>query len=198
MELIFATNNKNKIREIKAVLNHAFQLITLAEAGIDKELEEPHFTLEANALEKAKTVQVLTGKSCFSEDTGLEVASLANEPGVFSARYAGPERNDVANMNLLLTKLKGSRDRSARFRTIICLLLEGETHYFEGICNGRIAEARSGSDGFGYDPVFIPDGASETFAEMGMEEKSRFSHRKKALGELVTFLNQFELKRNIE
>ena len=189
MKIIFATNNQHKIAEIKAALPKHFSIITLAEAGIDIDIPEPYETLQENAAEKARTIFNLTHTNCFSEDTGLEVYALNNEPGVHSARYAGEERSFEKNINKLLLKLKDVKDKSARFRTVICLLLDKEEFFFEGICEGRIIDERNGKNGFGYDAVFIPDGAIKTFAEMTMIEKNEFSHRKKAADLLVTFLN---------
>jgi len=189
MKLIFATNNRHKADELKHALPAHFSVMTLADAGIGIDIPEPHDTLEANAAEKARTIYGLTGTDCFSEDTGLEVAALNNEPGVHSARYAGPGRSSEANMQLLLERLHG-KDRQARFRTVICLIVKGEEHFFEGICTGRIATEPEGGSGFGYDPVFIPDGSAHSFATMTTEEKNRFSHRRKAADMLVTFLNQ--------
>lgn len=188
--IIFATNNANKVKEVQAVLPATLQVQTLRDAGIDIDIPEPHDTLEANALEKARVIHQMTGKDCFSEDTGLEVAALNGEPGVRSARYAGEVKSDAANMTLLLHKLEGSENRQARFRTVIALILDGKEHLFEGICEGRIIAAPKGSEGFGYDPIFVPNGSENTFAEMGMAEKNKFSHRKKAVAQLVTFLKQ--------
>jgi len=189
MKLIFATNNRNKVEEIRAALPHTISIQSLSEAGIHIDIPEPHATLEENALEKAKTIYELTGSSCFSEDTGLEVFALNNEPGVKSARYAGEEANSETNIEKLLSRLKGKTDLRARFRTVICLVLNGAEHYFEGVCNGRVLEERRGKGGFGYDPVFVPDGEKRSFAEMTIDEKNAFSHRKKALDKLVVFLN---------
>lgn len=188
--MIFATNNTNKVKEVQAVLPATLQVQTLKEAGIDIDIPEPHDTLEANALEKARVIHQMTGQDCFSEDTGLEVEALGGEPGVRSARYAGEAKSDAANMALLLHKLEGSENRQARFRTVVALIVNGTEHLFEGICAGRIIAAPRGSEGFGYDPVFVPDGSDSTFAEMGMVEKNKFSHRKKAVAQLVTFLKQ--------
>ncbi|RYY90289.1 MAG: RdgB/HAM1 family non-canonical purine NTP pyrophosphatase [Chitinophagaceae bacterium] len=189
MELIFATNNAHKVDELRAVLPEGFAIRSLREAGIDQDIPEPHDTLEANAREKAGVIHRLTGGDCFSEDTGLEVSALGGAPGVKSARYAGEDRSPAANTEKLLRELQGHPDRSARFRTIICLCLEGTYHEFEGICTGTISESPSGSGGFGYDPVFIPDGGDgRPFAEMTLAEKGRFSHRRKALDKLVAFL----------
>ncbi len=187
--LIFATNNKNKVEEIRAVLQDRFQVITLKEAGIDIDIPEPHQTLEENATEKSTTIHKLTGKDCFSEDTGLEVSALNNEPGVRSARYAGDEHDFKKNTEKLLQNLVGIEKREARFRTVISLILDGREHQFEGICEGTITQEQTGNKGFGYDPVFIPHGANKTFAEMDMEEKNIYSHRKKATAKLIDFLN---------
>jgi len=189
--LIFATNNQHKVDEIRTVLKNSFTIITLKEAGIDIDIPEPHDTLEANATEKAQTIHQLTGKDCFSEDTGLEVAALNGEPGVKSARYAGEGRDFQQNIDKLLENLKDKTNRKARFRTIISLIMDKQEHVFEGICEGRIVDDQQGNKGFGYDPVFMPDGADKTFAEMTMEEKNAFSHRRKATDQLIAFLNHY-------
>ncbi|MGB4844959.1 MAG: RdgB/HAM1 family non-canonical purine NTP pyrophosphatase [Ferruginibacter sp.] len=188
--LIFATNNQNKVNEVRAVLGDIFNLITLKEAGIDIDIPEPHDTLEANATEKSKTIFTLTNKNCFSEDTGLEVDALNGEPGVKSARYAGEERSFDDNIDKLLANLSAIQNKTARFRTVISLILDGREYFFEGICPGKIIPERKGKNGFGYDPVFVPDGSDKTFAEMNMEEKNKFSHRKKAMQKLIDFLNK--------
>lgn len=187
--LIFATNNQHKADEIRAVLGENFNIITLKEAGINIDIPEPHDTLEANASEKSKTIFLLTNKDCFSEDTGLEVEAIKGEPGVKSARYAGTNRSFDENIEKLLINLSSTANRNARFRTIISLLINGNEYLFEGICKGKITLNRKGENGFGYDPVFIPDGSDKTFAEMDMTEKNKFSHRKKALQKLIEFLN---------
>ena len=189
MRLIFATNNKHKAEEIRSVVGKNLEIITLAEAGINIDIPEPYETLEDNASGKSKTIFELTGSNCFSEDTGLEVAALSGEPGVKSARYAGDSRSFDANIEKLLLNLSDKTDRSARFRTVISLLIEGKETLFEGICNGQIIQEKIGSYGFGYDPVFIPAGSTRTFGEMGMDEKNQFSHRKIAAEKLVAFLN---------
>jgi XTP/dITP diphosphohydrolase len=194
MKLIFATNNQHKVDEIRHAINSSFELLTLKEAGIDIDIPEPFDTLEANATEKSRTIYQLTNTNCFSEDTGLEVAVLNGEPGVKSARYAGDGRSFDKNIDKLLDNLEGKTDMSARFRTIISLILNGEETRFEGICKGKIIPERRGSNGFGYDPVFIPDGSDKTFAEMELKEKDRFSHRAKATEKLVAFLNTLEPK----
>jgi XTP/dITP diphosphohydrolase len=189
MKLIFATNNQHKVDEIRAVLQKGPEIITLKEAGIDIEIPEPYDTLEGNASGKSKTIFEMTGTDCFSEDTGLEVYALKGEPGVKSARYAGDNRSFDANIDKLLVNLAGKTDRKARFRTVISLLLKGKEYLFEGICEGTILAERKGMNGFGYDPVFIPEGSGKTFAEMDMSEKNQYSHRKKATEKLVAFLN---------
>ncbi len=188
--IIFATNNLNKVNEIRAVLKSKFNIITLKEAGIEIDIPEPHDTLEANAAEKSSTIFRLTKKNCFSEDTGLEVAALNGEPGVKSARYAGEGRSFDANIDKLLSKLETKSDKAARFRTVISLILDGKEYQFEGICAGKIISERRGGNGFGYDPIFIPDGSEKTFAEMEMGEKNKFSHRKKAMEKLINFLTK--------
>jgi len=187
--IIFATNNEHKIKEIQSLVGSDFTIITLQEAGIDIDIPEPHDTLQENAYEKAITIENITKKNCFSEDTGLEIEALNGEPGVKSARYAGGDRNFQANIDKVLEKLNGTTHRKAQFRTVICLLWNKEVFYFEGICKGTIAETMHGDKGFGYDPIFIPDGASKSFAEMTMEEKNIFSHRQKAVSQLFTFLH---------
>ncbi len=186
--LIFATNNQHKADEIRAVLGENFNIITLKEAGFNIDIPEPHDTLEANASEKSKTIFLLTNKDCFSEDTGLEVDALKGEPGVKSARYAGTNRSFDENIEKLLINLSSTTNRNAKFRTIISLLINGNEYLFEGICKGKITLKRKGENGFGYDPVFIPDGSNKTFAEMEITEKNKFSHRKKALQKLINFL----------
>lgn len=188
-DLIFATNNQHKVDEVRHVIGDRFSIITLKEAGIDIDIPEPHDTLEENATEKSMTVYRLTGKDCFSEDTGLETEALNGEPGVKSARYAGDGRNFQANIDKLLQELNGQPNRKARFRAVISLILSGKEYRFEGICEGRITEEQKGREGFGYDPVFVPDGSSLTFAEMGMEEKNTYNHRQKAMTKMIQFLN---------
>jgi XTP/dITP diphosphohydrolase len=189
LKLIFATNNQHKADEIRAVLKGPVELVTLREAGIDIDIPEPYDTLEENARTKSVTIFKMTGTDCFSEDTGLEVDALGGEPGVKSARYAGEGRSFDANIDKLLSQLSGITDRKARFRTVISLLINGKETLFEGVCEGRIIEEKRGNNGFGYDPVFIPDGADRSFAEMDMAGKNQFSHRKKATQKLVAFLN---------
>ncbi|MEO8405743.1 MAG: RdgB/HAM1 family non-canonical purine NTP pyrophosphatase [Chitinophagaceae bacterium] len=196
MKLIFATNNQHKIEEGRHIIGDKFELLTLKDAGIDIDIPEPHDTLEANATEKSQTIYKITGLGCFSEDTGLEVDALNGEPGVKSARYAGETKSFDKNIDKLLTNLQGKENRSARFRTIISLILDGKETLFEGICNGRIIEDRRGGDGFGYDPVFVPDGFDRTFAEMSLAEKDSISHRAKAMEKLVAFLSKWSHGQN--
>jgi XTP/dITP diphosphohydrolase len=186
--LIFATNNRNKVAEIQSLVGPNFTIIPLKEVGIDIDIPEPHDQLEANALEKAMTIFNMTQQNCFSEDTGLEILALDGAPGVKSARYAGENSNPQANIDLVLSKMTGVENRTAQFRTVICLIWENQTYYFEGICKGQILNNMQGENGFGYDPIFVPDGASKSFANMTMEEKNQFSHRKKAVTQLFEFL----------
>ncbi len=192
MKLIFATNNQHKIEEIRAVIGQQFELLTLKEAGIDINIPEPHATLEDNATEKSTVIYQLTGINCFSEDTGLEVKALNGEPGVKSARYAGDDRSFEKNIDKLLHNLRSHQDWSARFRTVISLIIDGKETLFEGICPGTIVPERKGNQGFGYDPVFVPSGSNKTFAEMSLEEKTQHSHRAKAVEKLVAFLNNLK------
>lgn len=189
MKLIFASNNQHKVDEVRSALPDEFEIITLKEAGIDIDIPEPYDKLEENASCKSRTIYDMTGTNCFSEDTGLEVKALDGEPGVKSARYAGDGRSFDANIEKLLINLAGKPDRAARFRAVISLLIEGRETLFEGICEGRIIEEKRGKQGFGYDPVFIPAGSVKTFGEMSLEEKTRYSHRARAIEKLVAFLN---------
>jgi XTP/dITP diphosphohydrolase len=190
MTLVFATNNENKVKEIRSVLGDSFSIITLQEAGIDIDIPEPHDTLEANATEKSDTIYRMTDKDCFSEDSGLEVDALDGAPGVLSARYAGEQKQPEDNISKVLREMDGQENRQAQFRTVISLILDGSEHQFEGICRGTLLTAKKGGKGFGYDPIFVPDGASRTFAEMDMAEKNQYSHRAKAFHKLVAFLKE--------
>ncbi len=188
--LIFATNNRNKVAEIQSLVGANFTIIPLKEAGIEIDIPEPHDQLEANAHEKAVTIFNLTDQNCFSEDTGLEIVALNGAPGVKSARYAGENSNAQANIDLVLSKMAGIENRTAQFRTVICLIWENQTYYFEGVCKGQILSNMQGENGFGYDPIFVPDGATKSFANMTMDEKNTFSHRKKAVMQLFDFLEK--------
>jgi XTP/dITP diphosphohydrolase len=190
MKLIFATNNQHKIEEMQAAIGSKIELVSLKQAGIDVEIPEPFDTLEENATAKSKFIYELTGKNCFSEDTGLEVESLNGEPGVKSARYAGENRSFEENIQKLLSKLEGVSNRKARFRAVISLVIGGKENQFEGICEGKIIDYKRGNQGFGYDPVFIPEGSDKTFAEMEVGEKNKFNHRRKAADKLVAFLDK--------
>jgi XTP/dITP diphosphohydrolase len=193
MKLIFASNNQHKIEELKAFAgketdSDRIEIVSLKDAGIDVDIPEPHDTLEENASEKSWTIYKLTGNDCFSEDTGLEIEALNGEPGVKSARYAGDNRSFKDNIEKVLIKLANQPNRNARFRAVISLIIDGNETQFEGICNGKIIDAPQGTEGFGYDPIFIPDGSKQSFAEMSIEEKNRFNHRAKAAAKLVAFL----------
>ena len=196
--LIFATNNINKVAEIRSLLNNTVKILSLEEAGINIDIPEPFDTIEENAIEKSRVIYELKKIDCFAEDTGLEVKALNGEPGVRSARYAGDEKSFVhkdssgeKNIDKLLYKLKNITDRSAQFKTVICLTVNGKHDIFEGLCKGTIIAERRGTNGFGYDSVFIPDGSKKTFAEMDLWEKNIFSHRKKATEKLISHLNAF-------
>jgi len=193
LTLLFASNNQHKAGEIRSVLGDQFRIQTLKEAGIDIDIPEPHATLEANAREKSMRIFEIAGVDCFSEDSGLEVGALGGEPGVRSARYA--EGTPFAdNTERLLAEMQQAVNRTARFRTVISLIYKGEEHIFEGVCEGSIAESPAGENGFGYDPVFIPAGSDRTFAQMTMEEKNGFSHRKKATALLVDYLQNLHVQ----
>ncbi len=186
--LIFATNNAHKLGEVQALLGDAFELVTLRECGIKEDIPETADTLEGNALQKARYVYEKTGMDCFADDTGLEVDALGGAPGVHSARYATDGHDFAANNRLLLKNLEGITDRTARFRTVIALILDGVEYSFEGRVEGTIATAESGSEGFGYDPLFVPSGEIITFAQMSAEAKNAISHRGRAVAKLVNFL----------
>ena len=190
MEICFATNNENKVKEVQQMLPDTIQLKTLAQIGCTEELPETQDTLEGNSKQKAAYVFEHFQINCFADDTGLEVYALNNEPGVYSARYAGPQRNNLNNIELLLKNLKGKTDRRARFRTSITLVLDEEYFQFDGIVEGTIIEEMRGANGFGYDPVFVPEGSDKTFAEMSAEEKNKISHRGRAIAKLVAYLSE--------
>ncbi|WP_291913005.1 RdgB/HAM1 family non-canonical purine NTP pyrophosphatase [Chitinophaga sp. CB10] len=192
MKLIFATNNENKVREFKSLVGDQFEIVTLLQAGIDVDIPEPHDTLEANAREKSVTIHRMTGANSFGEDTGLEIAALNGAPGVLSARYAGEHKSTNDNIRRVLEEMEGKADRSAQFRTVISLILNNKEYQFEGVCKGRITTEVKGSKGFGYDPIFIPDGADKVFAEMELSEKNQYSHRAKAFQKFVAFLKDLQ------
>ncbi|MBS0026547.1 RdgB/HAM1 family non-canonical purine NTP pyrophosphatase [Chitinophaga sp. 22321] len=190
MKLIFATNNQNKVKEFRSLLGDQFEIVTLQEAGIDIDIPEPHDTLEANATEKSTTIHRMTGENCFAEDTGLEINALNGAPGVLSARYAGEQKEAADNIVKVLKELTGKTDRSAQFRTVISLILEGKEYQFEGVSKGQITNAATGGKGFGYDPIFVPEGTTRSFAEMELTEKNKYSHRARAFEKFVAFLKQ--------
>lgn len=188
-ELIFATNNLHKLTEIQSIIGNNFILKSLRQIGCTDDIPETAPTLEGNALLKARYVFDRYGKNCFADDTGLEIDALDGRPGVFSARYATDGHDFEANIDKVLEELAAKENRNARFRTVIALILDGSVHYFEGIVNGTIIAERKGIKGFGYDPVFLPDGYDLTFAEMPLDEKNLISHRARAVNKLVSFLN---------
>ena len=190
MKIIFATNNAHKLSEVQAVLGDGFELVTPRMCGVEEDIPETAATLEGNASQKSHYLYEKTGLDCFADDTGLEVEALGGEPGVHSARYATDGHDFAANNHLLLKNLAGKENRRARFRTVISLIEGGEEHLFEGIVEGRIIDHESGEEGFGYDPLFVPDGFDRTFAEMTAEEKNAVSHRGRAVRKLVAYLHE--------
>lgn len=195
-KIIFATNNKNKAEEIRLILGGQFEIITLKEAGIFIDIPEPHNSLKENAIEKAKVIHNITHENCFSEDTGLEVEALDGAPGVFSARYAGEQATASDNIKKLLHALEGEENRKACFTTCICLILDGVQYFFEGKCHGTISSTTQGNNGFGYDPIFVPDGYQHTFGALDQKIKAEISHRKKAVAKMADFLLDQEKKLN--
>lgn len=188
-KFVFATNNEHKLEEVKALLGDKIELLSLKDINCSDEIPETEQTLEGNALLKARYIYERYHINCFADDTGLEVDALNGAPGVYSARYAGEEHNSEANMKKLLHELEGVENRQAQFRTIFALIIEGKEHLFEGIVKGEIIRQRRGNSGFGYDPIFVPEGCTQTFAEMGSEQKNKISHRAKAVGKLCKFLH---------
>ena len=190
-KLVFATNNAHKLEEIRAILGDKVEILSLNDINCHADIPETADTLQGNAALKAQYIYENYGLDCFADDTGLEVEALNGAPGIYSARYAGGEGHDSeANMKKLLSEMQDKDNRKARFRTVICLIEGGEEHFFEGIVNGSIIRERKGGAGFGYDPVFMPDGYSETFAEMGNDEKNKISHRAKAVQKLCEYINK--------
>ena len=190
MKIVFATNNAHKLSEVAQVVGDKFELVTLRECGITEDIPENEPTLEGNALAKARYVYSRTGLNCFADDTGLEVDALNGEPGVRSARYATDGHDDEANKRLLLERMQGVENRAAQFRTAVALIVDGKEYLFEGIVRGDIACEEHGAGGFGYDPLFLPEGGALTFAEMSAEAKNEFSHRGRAVRKLAEFLKQ--------
>lgn len=191
MEIVFASNNRNKLREITSVLGDSFRLLSLTDVRLEDDIPETEPTLEGNALQKARYIHSLTGKNVFADDTGLEIEVLNGIPGVHSARFAGEDKDSGANIDKVLALLGNSTNRKARFRTVIALIFEGKEYLFEGIVTGTITGEKRGSMGFGYDPVFLPEGKSRTFAEMDLEEKNQISHRARAFEKLRLFLSAY-------
>ena len=189
MKIVFATNNPNKLKEIQSLIPKEIEIISLKEIGCNEDIPETGDTLEANAFQKAHYIKDNFNYDCFADDTGLEIDELNGDPGVYSARYAGPERNANANMNKVLNELKGKKNRKAQFRTAIALILKGEEYLFEGKVEGYISKDKQGNEGFGYDPIFIPENDIRSFAQMSMQEKGAISHRGRAVKKLVAYLN---------
>lgn len=187
-QLVFATNNAHKLDEVRKILGGKFNVLSLKEIGCNDDIAETAETFEGNALIKARYIHDKYGYDCFADDSGLEIDALGGAPGVYSARYAGEAHDSEKNMAKVLGQLQGVENRAARFRTVIALILDGKEHLFEGEIAGRIIEERRGAGGFGYDPIFIPDGETRTFAEMGDAQKNGISHRARAVKKLVAFL----------
>ncbi|MEZ7838838.1 MAG: XTP/dITP diphosphohydrolase [Flavobacteriales bacterium] len=188
MKIVFATNNPNKLKEIQSLMPAGIEIISLKDIGCTEDIPETGETLEANAFQKARYLKEQYGYDCFADDTGLEVEALNGAPGVYSARYAGPERSAEANMAKILTELDGKENRKAQFRTAVALILNGEEHLFDGKVEGHISEDKQGEEGFGYDPIFLPENNLRSFAQMSMSEKGAISHRGRAVRKLVDFL----------
>lgn len=190
MKIVFATNNAHKLNEVRQVVGSSFEIVSLRECGITEDIPENEPTLEGNALAKARYIHARTGLDCFADDTGLEVDALGGEPGVRSARYATDGHDDEANKRLLLERMSGVENRAAQFRTAVALILDGKEYLFEGVVRGAIAAEQHGEGGFGYDPLFFPEGGDRTFAEMSGEEKNAISHRGLAVRKLAEFLQE--------
>jgi XTP/dITP diphosphohydrolase len=195
MELVFCTNNQHKLNEVAQIIGEQISFLTLKEIDFFDEIPEPFETLEENSFTKANQVFLKTGKNCFAEDTGLFIESLNGEPGVYSARYAGEPSDSEKNIEKVLEKLKIIDNRNAYFKTVITIIIQGEIKQFSGVCEGLISQCESGDDGFGYDPIFIPNGYGKTFAELTPDEKNAISHRKQAFDQLTRYLK--EVKREI-
>lgn len=191
--LVFATNNPNKLREVKELVGDRFKIMSLEEIGCFEDIPETADTLDGNALIKARHIKEKYGYDCFADDTGLEIAALDNAPGVYSARYAGEQKDPKDNMRKVLAELEGQENRAARFRTVIAFSYQGEEKLFEGIVNGTIATSESGCEGFGYDPIFVPEGYDVTFAEMSSDVKNSISHRGRAVRAFIDYLKQITL-----
>lgn len=190
MKLVFATNNRHKLDEVRAIVGDRIEILSLNDIGCHDDIPETADTLQGNALIKARYIYEKYGADCFADDTGLEVEELGGEPGVYSARYADEECSSEANMKKLLHNLKGKKNRNAQFRTVIALIIDGEEKLFNGIVKGSITEEKRGDSGFGYDPIFVPEGFSESFAQMSSEQKNSISHRYRATRRLSDYLNE--------
>ena len=193
MELIIASQNQNKLVEFKKILGDKINLFSLSDIGLNQEIPENEKTIKKNAMFKAKFVNTQTGKNVFADDTGLEIDSLNGEPGVYSARYSGVDRNSDKNIELVLRNLKNKANRNSRFKTIISLIIDGKSVNFEGVVEGKITEEKRGSNGFGYDPIFQPNGYASTFGEMSLKEKNKISHRSIAINKMVQYLKENNL-----
>ena len=193
MELIIASQNQNKLVEFEKILGDKINLFSLSDIGLNQEIPENEKTIKKNAMFKAKFVNTQTGKNVFADDTGLEIDSLNGEPGVYSARYSGVDRNSDKNIELVLRKLKNKANRNSRFKTIISLIIDGKSVNFEGVVEGKITEKKRGSNGFGYDPIFQPNGYSSTFGEMSLKEKNKISHRSIAINKMIQYLKENNL-----
>ena len=194
MQLVFATNNGNKLKEVQALLPKHIKLLSLKDIGCFEEIPETQETIEGNAIQKAEYIKTKYGYNCFADDTGLEVEALDGAPGIYSARYAGEQRDANDNMDKLLRELENKDNRAAQFKTVIALHIDGQLQYFTGICKGEIILNKKGDKGFGYDPIFKPNGFENTFAEMDLELKNNIGHRGKAVNKLVIFLNSYNSK----
>ncbi len=192
MQIVFATNNQNKLKEVQSMLPKHIQLLSLADIGCSEDIPETQPTIKGNAIQKAQYIKTNYNHNCFADDTGLEVEALDGEPGVYSARYAGPQRNSEDNMHKLLSELQHKNNRTAQFKTVIALHLNGNLHTFTGICKGEITKEKQGEEGFGYDPIFKAEGYEKTFAEIPLEEKNKIGHRGKAVKQLIEFLEKQE------
>jgi XTP/dITP diphosphohydrolase len=194
IELVFATNNRHKLNELSKLAGDKFHLLSLKDINCFDDIPETADTLEGNAALKAQYIWKKFGINCFADDTGLEVDALNGKPGVYSARYAGEDQNSEANLSKVLKELSGNSNRKARFRTVICLIIDGKEYFFEGIVNGNLLSERHGIEGFGYDPIFVPAGFGQTFAEMDMALKNKISHRGIATEKLIVFLKSYMKK----
>ena len=195
-KLVFATNNKHKLEEVSHILKDKIELLSLKDINCDVDIPETATTLEGNAFLKAQYIHENYGLNCFADDTGLEIESLNNEPGVFSARYAGSDKSSEANMLKVLKNLEGIENRKAQFRTAVSLIIDNKQYLFEGIIKGNIIKEKRGNSGFGYDPIFVPEGYDKTFAELGNEIKNKISHRALAINKLCNFLKEFDYEKN--